>query len=340
MTRQINFSASMKEIFDRSLFAAAAADRVGRIIYKNKRFSDIFGDSMPVIPALSSDPAEQYICVGLSEYKLFTTPTEECVIAVIIPCRNEPDSTMEDIYAWERHMLSAVAAASDNIAGADSGRVHSESLDAIESSVMVLHSKMMVTEQTGILTKKNQKDFEPVSVSEQIKRFAAELTESLADCPAEIGFTCKGGLFSRCDIKSVILFASDFVGRAAGGGIFPESIDIKLSDMPQERVILTVGCKFSPAENGKPLSVRERASCFNALSEILGEKCGCSINEQLLPDAAVFTANMPEYTGIRTVKAPRPKFKDVSLGRFSDVNVMLAAGGIRPSIPGRKDNQE
>lgn len=344
MTQEIRSADNMLHIFDESLFAVAALRKSGEIIYKNKAFSEAFGNNFPAASEISVNrPARRYITTDDLSYRLYLTPAGDHVIAVAVPEHENsnifsPD-IMTDIFAWERHMLSNIIIAADNIAMKNTGETVSGALGAIETSAMDYHSKMSVTEQAYELSAKSAKELETVNISQTVSDYAADLTRSLANYPVKVTVSSRGGIFSRCDFKSVRMLISDFAGRALTGSEMPESFEIDLSDTPENRIILSVLCKFdgSPSLQSGRL---EMNSAHTALAELLAEKCDCTITEQILGNTVTFSINMPECFDRTMLKAPVSKFRfDTSSHRFSDINTALCAYGLNPSYPARKDNE-
>ncbi|MDE7293121.1 MAG: hypothetical protein K2N72_01720 [Oscillospiraceae bacterium] len=344
MAPEICSADNMLQIFDESLLAVAALCKSGKIIYKNKAFSKAFGNDPPLSREISvTGPAEQYITTDNISYRLYITPVGEHIIVAAVPdreSRNISDKEiMTDIFAWERHMLSNIIIAADNIAMENSGETISGALSAIETSAMDYHSKMSVTEQAYELSAKSFKEFETVNISQTVSEYAADLTRSLANYPVKVTVSSRGGLFSRCDFKSVRMLLSDFAGRAMTAGEMPESFKIDLSDTPDNRMILSVVCKFGASP---PLQSdgMEMNSAYTALAELLAEKCDCIITEQTLGNTVTFSINMPECFDRTKLCAPVSTFRfDTSSKRFSDINTALCAYGLNPSYPIRKDNK-
>ncbi len=344
MTQETRFADNMLQIFNESLFAVAALHKNGEIIYKNKAFSEAFGNDLPMFAEISENKAvEQYITTNDVYYRLYITPAKDCIIAVAVPEHENyniySSDIVTDIFAWERHMLSNIIIAADNIAMENSGETISGALNAIETSAMDYHSKMSVTEQVYELSAKSAKDLEPVNISQMVSDYAADLTHSLVNYPVKVTVSSQGGIFSHCDFKSVRMLISDFAGRIMIGSEMPESLEIDLSDTPEARIILSVFCKFS-----RSLSLQgdriEMNSAYIALAELLAEKCDCIITEQALGNTVTLSINMPECFDRTMLCAPVSKFRfDTSSKRFSDINTALCAYGLNPSYPIRKDNK-
>lgn len=344
MTPEIISEDNILQLFDESLLAVAALRKSGEILYKNKAFSEAFGNGLPEIPEISLNiPIERYITINGISYRIYITPAKDNVIVAAVPNHEKysiySPEMMTDIFAWERHMLSNIIIAADNIALENSGEMISGALSAIETSAMDYHSKMSVTEQAYDLSAKSAKEFETVNISRAVSDYAAELTRLLANYPVKVNVSTQGGIFSRCDFKSVRMLISDFAGRIMAGSEMPESIEIALSDTTDNRVILSVYCKF-----GSPPSLQsdglEMNSAYTALAELIAEKCDGIITEQSIGNNVTLSIDLPECFDRTMLKAPVSQFSfDTSSKRFSDINTALCAYGLNPSYPIRKDNE-
>ncbi len=344
MTPDIMSADNTLQIFDESLLAIAALHKNGEILYKNKAFSEAFGNGLPEVPEISLNiPIERYITINGISYRLYITPAKDNVIIAAVPdhekCNVYSPEMMTEIFAWERHMLSNIIIAADNIALENSGEMISGALSAIETSAMDYHSKMSVTEQAYELSEKSVKEFETVNISRAVSDYAADLTRLVANYHVKVSVSTQGGIFSRCDFKSVRMLISDFAGRIMAGSQMPESIEIYLSDTPDNRVILSVYCKF-----GSPPSLQsdglEMNRAYTALAELIAEKCDCIITEQALGNTVTLSINMPECFDGTILKTPVSRFSfDTSSKRFSDINTALCAYGLNSSYPLRKENE-